>query len=116
MLKKSNIKHSTYKNNYYLKSTKWKYIRYFYEMYSDAVICLQAEDERTTYNNYCYDRKRPEEIVSQLDRALDKNYNRKNVIDFPNGREEITEVTKNGQISDNKKTRNPCKIRLSRTF
>mgnify|MGYP007042791405 FL=1 len=52
MLKKSNIKHSTYKNNYYLKSTKWKYIRYFYEMYSDAVICLQAEDERTTYNNY----------------------------------------------------------------
>ncbi len=52
------------------------------------------EDERTTYNNYCYDRKRPEEIVSQLDRALDKNYNRKNVIDFPNGREKITEVTK----------------------
>ena len=67
------------------------------------------EDERTTYNNYCYDRKRPEEIVSQLDCALDKNYNRKNVIDFPNGREEITEVTKevtqNGQISDNKKRR-----------
>ena len=55
------------------------------------------EDERTTYNNYCYDRKRPEEIVSQLDRALDKNYNRKNVIDFPNGREKITEVTRGNQ-------------------
>lgn len=68
------------------------------------------EDERTTYNNYCYDRKRPEEIVSQLDRTLDKNYNRKNVIDFPNGREKITEVTKNGQISDNKKE-NPLKIK-----
>ena len=26
MLKESNIKHSTYKNNYYLKSIKWKYI------------------------------------------------------------------------------------------
>ena len=26
MLKKSNIKHSTYKNNYYLKSIEWKYI------------------------------------------------------------------------------------------
>ena len=48
-------------------------------------------------NNYCYDRKRPEEIVSQLDRALDKNYNRKNVIDFPNGREKITEVTRGNQ-------------------
>ena len=55
------------------------------------------ENERTTYNNYCYDRKRPEEIVSQLDRALDKNYNRKNVIDFPNGREKITEVTRGNQ-------------------
>lgn len=52
------------------------------------------EDERTTYNNYCYDRKSPEEIISQLDKALDKNYNRENVIYFSDGKEKINGVLK----------------------
>lgn len=55
------------------------------------------EDERTTYNNYCYARKRPDEIISQLDKALDKNYHNENVVPFPDGRVPKTEVTRGNQ-------------------
>ena len=55
------------------------------------------EDERTTYNNYRYDRKRPDEIISQLDKALDKNYHRENVVPFPDGRAPKTEVIRGNQ-------------------
>lgn len=31
------------------------------------------EDERTTYNNYCYDRRTSEQVLNQLENALDNN-------------------------------------------
>ncbi len=40
------------------------------------------EDEKTTYNNYCFDVKRKEEIRNQLEEALDRNHKYGNIIVF----------------------------------
>ena len=40
------------------------------------------EDEKTTYNNYCFDRKSKTEIKRQLEIALDVEDHKKNVVQF----------------------------------
>ena len=40
------------------------------------------EDEKTTYNNYCFDRKSKTEIKHQLEIALDIENHKKNVVQF----------------------------------
>lgn len=40
------------------------------------------EDEKTTYNNYCFDVKRKEENRNQLEEALDRNHKYGNIIVF----------------------------------